>query len=235
MNVDLKRFSRPLKDRLAPAVLTQFARLLSGTCKIVSVAGEEHVRRLIQQDSPFLPCYWHQQMVFGASYLLGLQRRGLKLGFLASPSRDGEIATTVFNNLGARVIRGSSSRSGAKALRDVYLALKKEHLCVATTSDGPRGPAFEFKLGWLTLAQMTGAPILPMANAADRRWRINSWDKLFIPKPFANIAIAIGEPVHVDKNLTPEQLSGLQEQLTRQLNELSAAAAAVCSGPETKN
>ena len=227
MNLDLKRLSRPLKDRLAPVILTLFARLLSSTCKIVNVHEELHVRQLMQQDSPFLPCYWHQQMVFGASYLLGLQRQGLKLGFLASPSRDGEIATRVFNNLGARVIRGSSSKSGAKALREVYLALKKEHLCVATTSDGPRGPAFEFKQGWLTLAQLSGAPIVPMANAADRCWYINSWDKLFIPKPFARISVAISEPVYVGKDLGPEQLAVLQAQLARQLNELTATAAAV--------
>ncbi len=234
MTFNLKQISRPLKDKLAPAILTLFAHMLSRTCKIVNVDGEQHIRQLKQQDSPFLPCYWHQQMVFGASYLLGLQRQGLKLGFLASPSRDGEIATRVFNNLGARVIRGSSSKSGAKALRDVYLALKKEHLCVATTSDGPRGPAFEFKQGWLTLAQLSGAPILPMANAADRCWHIHSWDKLFIPKPFARIAIAIGEPVHVGKDLGPEQLTDLQEQLTRQLNELTATAAAVFSNPGTE-
>ena len=123
MNLDLKQLSRPIKDRLAPAILTLFARLLSSTCKIVRIEGEEHIRQLMQQDMPFLPCYWHQQMVFGASYLLGLQRQGLKLGFLASPSRDGEIATKMFHNLGARVIRGSSSKSGAKALREIGRAV----------------------------------------------------------------------------------------------------------------
>lgn len=178
----------------------------------------------MNEKQPFLPCYWHQQMIFCVDYLLKLQKRGLKLGFLASPSRDGEIGAKVFNSFGAQVIRGSSSQTGAQALRDVYLAVTKNKLTIGTTSDGPRGPAFEFKQGWLMLSQLSSAPIVPMAYAADRSWKLNTWDKLFIPKPFSRISISIGKPVYVDKKLDSEQLIELQNELTNRLNTLALNA-----------
>ena len=93
-----------------------------------------------------------------------------------------------------RVIRGSSTHTGARALRDYYTALTKEKVSPVLTPDGPRGPRFKFKPGALLLAQMSGRPILPMAYAASRAWLVK-WDKFVIPKPFARIVIAIGEPV----------------------------------------
>ncbi len=223
-NSGIKQYTRQLKYALAPRLVSLVAHLLSKTCKTVSVVGAENIEHLMKENQPFLPCYWHQQMVFCVDYLLTLQERGLKLGFLASPSRDGEIGAKVFNSFGAEVIRGSSSQTGAQALRDVYLAVTKRKLTIGTTSDGPRGPAFEFKQGWLMLSQLSSAPIVPMAYAADRSWNFNTWDKLFIPKPFSKISVCIGEPVYVDKKLDSEHLVELQNELTNALNTLALNA-----------
>ena len=222
-----KAIKRSLIFTLAPYLVILISRLLSKTCKIISIEGAENIQQLIQDKQSFLPCYWHQQSVFCALYLLNLQSQGLKLAFLASPSKDGEIGVKVFNTLGAQVIRGSSSSSGAKALRGVYLAIKKDKISVATTSDGPRGPAFEFKQGWLMLAQLCDAPIIPMTYAADKSWKFKSWDKFFIPKPFAKISIVIGEPVYVEKKLEANELTALQNKLTKTLNELTLKSAKV--------
>jgi lysophospholipid acyltransferase (LPLAT)-like uncharacterized protein len=225
--VNLKKTTRPLLLKLAPYLILLISRILDITCKIISIKGAENIHQLLQKQQPFLPCYWHQQSVFCALYLLKLQAQGLKLAFLASPSRDGEIGVKVFNTLGAQVIRGSSSKSGAKALRGVYLAIKKENISVATTSDGPRGPAFEFKPGWLMLAQLCTVPIIPIAYAADKSWQFNSWDHFFLPKPFSKISIVIGEPVYVAKKLNEEELTALQNKLTKTLKELSLDATKV--------
>ena len=225
--MSFKAIKRSLIFTLAPYLVILISRLLSKTCKIISIEGAENIQQLIQDKQSFLPCYWHQQSVFCALYLLNLQPQGLKLAFLASPSRDGEIGVKVFNTLGAQVIRGSSSSSGAKALRGVYLAIKKDKISVATTSDGPRGPAFEFKQGWLMLAQLCDAPIIPMTYAADKSWKFKSWDKFFIPKPFAKISIIIGEPVYVEKKLEADELTALQNKLTKTLNELTLESAKV--------
>ena len=93
--------------------------------------------------------------------------------------------------LGAEVIRGSSSHTGARALRDYYQALAHEGISPAITPDGPRGPPWKFKPGAILLAQMSQRPMIPMAYAASRAWKIK-WDRFVIPKPLARVAIVIG-------------------------------------------
>src|SRR2546422_10081065 len=90
---------------------------------------------------------------------------------------------------GAAVIRGSSTHTGARALRDYYQALVKDNVSPVITPNGPRGPRFKFKPGALLLAQMSGLPILPMAYAASRV-RLIKWDTLVSPVPFAGLARA---------------------------------------------
>ena len=102
--------------------------------------------------------------------------------------------------LGGEVIRGSSSHTGARALRDYYQALAHEGISPAITPDGPRGPPWKFKPGAILLSQMSQRPIIPMAYAASRAWKIK-WDRFVIPKPLARIAIVIGRPVYVAKGL----------------------------------
>jgi lysophospholipid acyltransferase (LPLAT)-like uncharacterized protein len=147
----------------------------------------------------------------------------VKLGFLISPSVDGEIGAMLVESLGAVVIRGSSSHTGARALRDYYQALAHEAVSPAITPDGPRGPAFQFKPGAILLAQLSQRPMIPMAFAASRAWKIQ-WDRFVIPKPFARIAVAIGAPVYVAKGLDASGLERLQSEMALQLRSLFDAA-----------
>ena len=224
MTLNVRQLLRSLKYRLAPHLAVVVAKLLTSTYKTVALEGDTAIQQLLNKKLPFLPCYWHGQEVACVNYLLKLQQHGLKIAFLTSPSRDGEIGAKVLTSQGAKVIRGSSSQTGAKALRDVYWAISKENLSIATTPDGPRGPVLEFKPGWIILAQISGSPLIPLACAADRAWQLNNWCKFIIPKPFAKISIAIGEPVYIEKKLTPEQLAELQIELSQVLNSLTVKA-----------
>ena len=219
-----KNYLKAAKFAVAPYLVTPLVWLLTKSCQQLPVKGVEHIKPFLTDKTPFLPCYWHQQSVFCIHYLIQLQQQGLKLGFLSSPSRDGEIAAKIFELCGARAIRGSSSKTGAQALRDIYLAIVKEKLTIGTAPDGPRGPAFQFKQGWITLAQLSGAPIVPIAYCANRSWQLKTWDHFFIPKPFANIAIAVGEPLYVAKKLDKDDIAALQEEMTLRLNNLTLAA-----------
>jgi lysophospholipid acyltransferase (LPLAT)-like uncharacterized protein len=221
-----KKWSRRLLRRAAPTLIKGIYLAIVHTSRSQRVVGADRAERLLAGGRPFLPCYWHQQSLFCISYLLELQRLGLNLGFLVSPSEDGAIGAKVFESVGARAIRGSSTRTGAQALRDIYQAVKQDGLSIATTPDGPRGPAFEFKPGWIMLAQLTGAPLLPLAFACDRAWRFNSWDRFFVPKPFARIVIAVGEPKQVPVRLTSEEMKALQEEMADRLNGLAETARA---------
>jgi lysophospholipid acyltransferase (LPLAT)-like uncharacterized protein len=120
---------------------------------------------------------------------------------------------------GGHVIRGSSTHTGARALRDYYQALVKEDISPVITPDGPRGPRFKFKPGAILLAQMSGRPILPMAYAASRAWRIK-WDRFVIPVPFSRIAIAIGPPRYVPRAMDGPTLERLQGEMEVELRRL---------------
>jgi lysophospholipid acyltransferase (LPLAT)-like uncharacterized protein len=188
-------------------------------CRAVRVVGLEHVTAALARAPSFIPVYWHQHQLLCVKPLLELRSAGVKLGFLISPSVDGEIGAMLVRKLGAQVIRGSSSHTGARALRDYYQALAHEGISPAITPDGPRGPPWKFKPGAILLAQMSQRPIIPMAYAASRAWKIK-WDRFVIPKPFARIVIVIGAPVYVGKGLDAGGLARLQGEMEENLKAL---------------
>lgn len=215
---------RLLERKLAPYLIHSGARLLIKSYRVEQVIGQTGFERLLAERSTLLPCFWHRQIVYCACFLVEAIPRGLKLGFLISPSKDGDIGAKIFEFLGIPVIRGSSSHTGAQSMRELYVAIKRNGLSVATPPDGPVGPPFVFKQGWVNLARLTGVPMLPMAFAADRYWALNTWDNLMIPKPFARIVVALGDPVYARKNLNDAGLERLQHAMEDELNELSRTA-----------
>jgi lysophospholipid acyltransferase (LPLAT)-like uncharacterized protein len=213
---------------IAAPVAVAVLRFWWWSCRIVRISGEHHLQASLAVAPSLLPCYWHQHELFCARWLLLQRRRGLKLGFLISPSVDGEVPAAIARRLGAAVIRGSSTRTGARALRDYYQLLVKDEVSPVITPDGPSGPRFRFKSGGIVLAQISGRPLLPMAFAASHAWLV-SWDKFVIPWPFARIAIAIGEPVHVPRGLKLDDSSAvepLQRDLEQRLHALFREARA---------
>ncbi len=226
-----RRRLTPLR-RLAYALATPLALLLIRawwrSCRIVRVVGAEHLDAALAAAPSMLPCYWHQHELFCARYLLLQVPRGLKLGFLVSPSVDGEVPAAIARRLGARVIRGSSTRTGAKALRDYYQLLVHENVSPVITPDGPTGPPRRFKPGGLLLAQISGRPLLPLAFAASRAWHFG-WDGFVLPRPGSRIAIAIGPPVGIARGVPLGETPVLEEwqaRLERQLEQLGEQARA---------
>jgi len=186
---------------------------------VVSVVGAEHITESLAKAPSFIPVYWHQHQLFCIDYLASQRGAGVKLGFLISPSLDGELAAMIVRRMGGEVIRGSSSYTGARALRDYYQALVRDNVSPAITPDGPKGPPRKFKPGALLLAQLSQRPVIPMAYAASRAWRVN-WDQFVIPKPLARIAIAVGEPVYVGKGLDAAGLERHQAEMEARLDAL---------------
>jgi lysophospholipid acyltransferase (LPLAT)-like uncharacterized protein len=210
---------RLLLYKLAVPVAFGLGRLVWRWTRVVKVVGAEHVVAALARAPSFIPVYWHQHQLFCIKQLSEMRAAGVKLGFLISPSVDGEFAAMMVRRLGGEVIRGSSSHTGARALRDYYQALAHDGISPAITPDGPRGPPWKFKPGAILLAQMSQRPIIPMAYAATRAWEI-MWDRFVIPKPFARVAIVVGEPVYVGKGLDAQGLSNFQEAMERNLENL---------------
>lgn len=217
--------SRRLLYRLAVPLAKAVIRGWWLTCRVVRIEGDEHLDAALAAAPSLIPCYWHQHQLFCGKYLLEQRSRGLKVGWLVSPSVDGELGAMLVRGFGAAVIRGSSTHTGARALRDYYVALTKDGISPAITPDGPRGPRFKFKPGALLLAQISGRPILPMAYAASRAWLIK-WDKFVIPQPGARIVIAVGAPRYIARAADPARLEALEAEMERELRRLYGLARA---------
>ncbi|HWL61892.1 MAG TPA: lysophospholipid acyltransferase family protein [Steroidobacteraceae bacterium] len=212
---------RRLAYALLAPLLLGLIRLWWSSCRVVRVVGAEHLEQALAAHGSLLPCYWHQHELFCGRYLLQQRALGLIPGFLISPSVDGEVPAWIATRLGARVIRGSSTRTGARALRDYYRLLVEEGVSPVITPDGPTGPRFRFKPGALLLAQLSGRPLLPMAFAASRAWTFG-WDRFVLPWPFSRIAIAVGAPVRISRDvpLADEASVGvLQRRMEEALHE----------------
>jgi lysophospholipid acyltransferase (LPLAT)-like uncharacterized protein len=196
------------------------------TCRVVRIEGEEHLAAALARAPSLIPCYWHQHQLYCGKFLVEQRARGLAPGWLISPSVDGELGAMMVRRFGGAVIRGSSTHTGARALRDYYQALTRDGVSPVITPDGPRGPRFKFKPGALLLAQMSQRPILPMAYAASRAWLVK-WDKFVIPVPFlARIALAIGPPRYVPRVMDAAGLERLEGEMERELHRLFGVARA---------
>ena len=227
-----KRRMTPLRRfawRIVAAIGVGLIKLFWSTCRVVRVVGEEHLVAALAKSPSLIPVYWHQHQLFCSKFLLDAGSRGLKLGFLISPSVDGDIGVMVVSRFGGHVIRGSTTHTGARALRDYYEALTKLGISPSITPDGPKGPRFVFKPGAILLSQMSQRPILPLSFAASRAWLI-AWDKFVIPWPFSRIVIAVGEPRQVPRAIQPAALATLQQELAVDLKNLFGVARSALDG-----
>jgi lysophospholipid acyltransferase (LPLAT)-like uncharacterized protein len=141
----------------------------------------------------FIGALWHNRLLIFPLVLRRFfpDRHGAAL---ISASRDGDLLSDAIHRFKYDVVRGSSSKLGASAL----LQLGEELTAgrdVVITPDGPRGPAYELGPGIVFLAQKTGAQVLPVNMEYSSCWRVKSWDRFIIPKPFCKVRVIIGQPL----------------------------------------
>jgi len=217
--------ARRLLYRITVPLAVGLIRAWWRTCRVVRVVGMSHLEEALERGPSLVPCYWHQHQLYCGKFLVEQRGRGLTVGWLISPSVDGELGAMIVRRFGGAVIRGSSTHTGARALRDYYQALVKDNVSPIITPDGPRGPRFKFKPGAILLGQMSGRPMLPMAYAASRAWLVK-WDKFVIPAPFARIVVAIGAPCYVPRVTDAAGIERLQADMESELRKLYQVAAA---------
>ncbi len=155
----------------------------------------------VDNPRPFIGALWHNRLLITPVTLPRRKRR--MMAILASDSRDGEYAARYMRFFGFRVVRGSSSKGGAKAVRLLKRELKRG-FSVALTPDGPRGPRYQVQPGVVALSQMTGRPVVPVILNGFRRWELKGWDRTQIPKPFSRVELILGEPITVPPETTEE-------------------------------
>ncbi|HEY2850014.1 MAG TPA: lysophospholipid acyltransferase family protein [Gemmatimonadaceae bacterium] len=148
-------------------------------------------RRLRAEKKPWVFALWHAVLL-----PIAYKHSNEGVAVLVSQHRDGELIARVLSAWGNSTVRGSTTRGGSRALLAMIRELESG-VPVAVTPDGPKGPACEFQGGALIAAQRAGVPVIAMAVHADRAWRLKSWDRFMIPKFFARVTFAYGEPTMV--------------------------------------
>jgi len=209
---------------LLKPIFTAFISLLWASCRVKPVIGEEHIADILKSGQTIIPCYWHQRQIFCIYYMFQLVKKGLKIGFLISPSVDGEIPANFVKQRGAHVVRGSHTHTGARAMRDLFQLINKEKVSPVNTPDGPSGPIYNFKAGTVMLAQLTQTPIVPISYAADKAIHLKTWDRFIIPKPFSRIQIVVGPPIYVAKKLNAEALETQRIEIEKAMLATDAMA-----------
>ena len=177
-------------------------RLLARTLRI-QVENLERLQARATGD-PFILVFWHNRLLLVPVVWNRFFARHRPKGMaLTSTSRDGELIAQFLNRFGIGPIRGSSTRRGAASVRELAGWLRRGH-DIAITPDGSRGPLYEIKPGLVLLAQLTGKPVLPISFEFSRAWRLRSWDRFFIPKPFSTVRFVVGDLYQVPRTSTPE-------------------------------
>jgi len=164
----------------------------------------------------FLYSIWHDQILI--TLFCG---KPIKMAGLVSKHADGSLLADVLEALEILPVRGSTSRGGTKALRNLLETVHDYHVTI--TPDGPRGPRHQMKSGIVFLASQTGRSIVPVAHICKNGWRIKgSWTDMAIPKPFSKICIIAGEPMTIPTNLDRTGINRYTQLLQKRMEELES-------------
>jgi lysophospholipid acyltransferase (LPLAT)-like uncharacterized protein len=190
-------------------------RALAVTWRMREHNGTVH-RTALARNQRVIYTLWHGELL-----PLLWHHRGEGIAVLISEHRDGEIIARIAEGLGYTTVRGSTSKGASRALIGLVRAIESGR-SAAVTPDGPRGPAHVFAPGAAIAAQRSGVPLIPVRASATRAWRLKSWDRFLIPKPFARVDVHYGAltPVQTD---TPREAAELAPRLEETLERLLPA------------
>jgi lysophospholipid acyltransferase (LPLAT)-like uncharacterized protein len=159
--------------------------------------------------------FWHGRLL---PLLQDHRNEGIHV--LASRHRDGERLGRVIRHFGYGHVRGSSSRGGARAIRELAAVIEAGH-DIALTVDGPRGPIHVAKPGAVQVAKLTGAPIVPLTSSSVRHKAFTSWDRFQLPYPFTRVQVRYGPPLTVPRDADENTVEAVRAQLEESLNTIT--------------
>jgi lysophospholipid acyltransferase (LPLAT)-like uncharacterized protein len=213
-----RRFSR--RERILLRLYTWAGytamRLLSPTVRMY-VSFEEG-GRTHEPQHPTIYAFWHRCTFVGAWCMRNEQGASL-----VSRSFDGEYIARIVECAGYVAVRGSSSRGGVAALREMHEQVERGH-SVAFAADGPRGPLYVAKPGALLLARNTGAPVVAFHVALRKPITLRSWDRFMFPKPFCAAVMRVSRPLAVPADADDATLGKLQAELQAMMDRTRVAA-----------
>jgi lysophospholipid acyltransferase (LPLAT)-like uncharacterized protein len=194
--------------------------------------GLQHLDQIVSSGRQPIMAFWHGRILPATYYF---RRRDIVV--ITSENFDGEWIAGIIERFGYGTARGSTSRGARRALRQLTRDMTAGRPA-GFTVDGPRGPARIAQPGAVWLAKVTGNPVLPFHLEADRHWTLDSWDRTQIPRPFATVSIAMGEPFSVPADADASAIESARQKLDARLHalerravELLEADASAIAGP----
>jgi len=163
--------------------------------------------------------FWHEYILFPF-----FMRGHCNLAMLLSRHRDAEILSRAARHMGFELVRGSTRRGGVAAIRKLLRKSRNTHLTI--TPDGPRGPRRRMALGSVFLASRLGLPIVLLGLGHDRPWRVNTWDRFAIPRPYSRARTVLSPEIHVPPGLDRSGLEHFRRRIEQLQNRLTAEAEA---------
>jgi len=215
---------KSLRIAVLAGLATWLLRLLFATYRVRIERAPRDWRTMVG-ERPLIFAFWHnRQLLMPLMHRVARPSlRGRRLYTLISAHADGRLIAAAVRPLGIDSVAGSSSRGGQEGFRGLLDALSQGGHA-AITPDGPRGPIYRCKRGVLKLAEVSGAPVVPLSWGAGSFWRFRSWDGMILPKPFSRIHLCMGEAIRPPAALSEDQEDLWLRALEQALNELAASA-----------
>ena len=214
MKVSKPMWKKKFQRWFITKILTLLVFITGYTVRVKQI-NKEILKDTIKEYGSVIVTTWHKNIFFSIWLL-----RNHDLTALISSSDDGEVIYDVFAKFGFKAVRGSTTRGGIQALKQL-INLLDQKTSVAITPDGPLGPPEKIQSGVVLLAKYSGVPIIPWHYTAFSQWRLKSWDRHKIPKPFTVIVESYGEPFLVPKDISSEEVKEFCEKLEDNLNKLA--------------
>lgn len=210
-------FVESLKLTLVPPIGAWLIRFLGKAVRIRTEGGDT-VDELYRRGQHIILAFWH-----GRQLMIPLGYRGAGSYILISQHHDGELIHRIVSRFGHRAVRGSTTRGGSTALRQL-IRLGRSGVDLVVTPDGPKGPRQVVKIGVIQLAKATGLPIVPLTFSCSKKKVFASWDRFMVPYPFSRGLFLWGKPIWVSSGATESELDAKRRELEESLNRITAEA-----------
>lgn len=168
------------------------------------------------RPDPVIFALWHNRIFTMPPIWQRTGGKGRSTVVLTSASKDGTTLATAMKTFGLGAIRGSSSRRAVSALIGMKKALK-DGIDVCVTPDGPRGPRYSVQPGVIKIAQATGCEIIPIHIQYSSAWRLKTWDRFVIPKPFSQVTVVFDTPISIPKGISDSEFETACSELHQRL------------------
>jgi lysophospholipid acyltransferase (LPLAT)-like uncharacterized protein len=173
--------------------------------------------------SPAIYCLWHNRLALSADcYTRRVKQPSHSPGLaaMASASRDGGMLIAVLECFGVQPVRGSTSRRGPQALRELTTWARRGY-DITITPDGPRGPRYKVQDGIVALAQLTGLPLVPASVNVGWKISVKSWDRFQIPLPFSRCELVFEKPLLIPREASEADREQYRLQLEQAMNNIT--------------